>query len=73
MNTRFLYLYLDAGNWKSYGEIVFEGASTESLKERLVATLATDDLFIAEQVRVPDLFFEDWPDEDDDHCWHEFF
>lgn len=73
MNSRFLYLYRDAGNWKNYGEVVFDGASTESLKERLVATLATDDLFIAEQVRVPDLSFEDWPDEADDHFWHEFF
>ena len=72
MNSRFGYIYRDASNWKKYGEVVFAGAPDEGLVQRLVATLDSGELFIAEQVRVPDLFFDDWPDEQEDHCWHEF-
>lgn len=72
MNTRFEYLYRDASNYKNWGEIIFAGEFDEALATRLRNSLYGGEWFIASQVRLPELFFIEYPIDDDDHCWHEF-
>lgn len=57
MNTRFDYLYRDAGNWKRYGSVLFRGAPEEGLEDRFRRACDRWELFIAGQVRLPELFF----------------
>ena len=71
MNTRFHYLYRDASNYKQWGEVVFTGWAP-ALEPRLVAALDGQEFFIADQVRLPELFFTGGPSNSDDHCFHEF-
>jgi hypothetical protein len=70
MNTAFEYCYRDAGNWKQYGTVVFDGAAADDLTARLKRALHDDLWFIADQLHLPELFFE--TANTDDHCWHEF-
>ncbi len=70
MNTRIEYLYRDGSNYKQWGWVVFRGTCDAALHRRLLSAL-DDDLFIANQVRIPELFFNDRPLYNDDHCWHE--
>ena len=72
MNTRLEYLYRDASNFKNLGEIVFAGEFDDALLNRLRTSFHEGDWFIASQVRIPDLYFIEYPINDDDHCWHEF-
>ena len=71
MNTAFEYLYRDASNYKQYGCVVFAGHVTDALRERFAAALDGGEFFIAEQLRIPEVFPETWPTYADDHCWHE--
>jgi len=73
-NSRFEYLYRDASNYKTWGSVVFSRHATHDLLLRVLRALESSEFFIADQVRVPELFFElpQWPLEQDDHCWHEF-
>jgi hypothetical protein len=73
VNTRLEYLYRDASNYKRWGEVVFAGEPTAALRERFTSALHEGEWFIAEQVRLPNVFLDDFPINDDDHCWHEFF
>ena len=73
MNVRFEYLYRDAGNFKSWGEIVF--SNLRNISSDLVAEMAADVLidhayFVASKASVPDLHFSEH-DEELDHGWHE--
>lgn len=75
-NVRFVYLYRDGSNYKDWGEVVFRYAGDkglEDLQQDLSRSFDSGQLFIANQVRVPELF--PWrsglPDADD-HCFHEF-
>jgi len=52
---------------------VFAGVTTAELRERSTRALHEGEWFIAEQVRLPNVFLDDFPINDDDHCWHEFF
>jgi len=75
-NVRLNYLYRDGSNYKKWGEIVFfdaDGLSIESATNSLRALFLPDGLFIAHQVRVPEVFLaaEDQLTSDD-HCFHEF-
>ena len=75
-NVRFHYLYRDGSNYKKWAEIVFSNAdelSTEGVTRRLREAFLADGIFIAHQVRVPEVFLalEDEPTPDD-HCFHEF-
>lgn len=70
MNTRIEYLYRDGSNYKRWGWVVFRGTCDAAVHRRLLSAL-DDDLFIADQVRIPELFFNDRPLYDDDHSWHE--
>jgi hypothetical protein len=71
MNTRVEYLYRDGSNYKQWAAVVFRGACDESLTRRLFASLDREEVFIAHQVRLPELFFAGRPLYADDHCWHE--
>jgi len=71
MNTRVEYLYRDGSNYKRWGAVVFRGESDGSLARRLFAALDRGGFFISDQVRLPELFFNDRPLYADDHCWHE--
>src|ERR1700694_1477841 len=72
-NTRFDYLYRDASNYKSWGSVVFCGELHAGLSARLRAALESTEFFIADQIRIPEVFLvPDWPLLQDDHCWHEF-
>ncbi|HXI13729.1 MAG TPA: hypothetical protein VNM92_13960 [Thermoanaerobaculia bacterium] len=72
MNTRFEYVYRDASNYKKWREIIFAGRASEGLAHRLTAALHDGEWFIAEQVRLPNLFLLEFSVNEDDHCWHEF-
>jgi hypothetical protein len=75
-NVEFTYLYRDGGNHKKWGRVVFsnpEGASNESVEKRLRQAFLQDGLFIANQIRVPDVFlYAEGQFSFDDHCYHEF-
>ncbi|MCO5184171.1 MAG: hypothetical protein M9928_08000 [Anaerolineae bacterium] len=73
---KFNYLYRDAGNYKSWGELIFSNPDELNLEEvdRLLR-LAFDQeiIFIAHQIDVPELFLYAKDDlNDDDHCFHEY-
>src|SRR5687768_8496343 len=71
MNTRFEYQYRDGSNYKSWGEVIFAGRPTDLLTRRLMWALDGWELFIAHQVRIPEVFFKHRALYADDHCWHE--
>jgi hypothetical protein len=73
-NIRVHYLYRDGSNYKKWGSIVFhdpDDFSIETIQRQLQS--AFSEVFIAHQVRVPEIFLAS---EDrltsDDHCFHEF-
>lgn len=72
----FKYMYRDAGNWKTYGELLLQGEAVHVLDE-LRECLDWGDIFVAEQVGIPSLCAEhfascgDGPS-DLDHAYHEF-
>jgi hypothetical protein len=75
-NVKLHYLYRDGSNYKKWAEIVFsgtDGLSIESATEGLRAAFLPDGLFVAHQVRIPEVFLaaEDQLTSDD-HCFHEF-
>jgi hypothetical protein len=75
-NVKVHYLYRDGSNYKKVAEIVFfgdEDLSPEFVTARLRECFLEDGLFIAHQVRVPEVFLaaEDQLTSDD-HCFHEF-
>jgi len=75
MNTKFSYLYRDAGNNKSHAAVVFKGAFKPEDTERLRRAFDSSTYFIAEQVGLPVayLFTQGYEfDEVIDHCYHEF-
>jgi hypothetical protein len=74
-NIEFSYRYRDGANFKKLGSVVF--SNPEQLDPGMIeATLRQafwDSLFIAHQVRVPEVFlYLDGPFAFDDHCYHEF-
>jgi len=75
-NVKFRYLYRDASNYKSWADVIFSNAqclSLEALEKALRERLLPDGLFIARQIRLPELFlFREYPITQDDHCFHEF-
>jgi hypothetical protein len=58
MNTRFECLYRDGSNYKEWGEIVLAGAPSDGLTLRLTRSLESTEFFIADQIRVPEVFPE---------------
>ena len=72
---KFNYLYRDGGNYKNWADVTFfnpDNLSVGMLSKGFVAAF-DDNLFIAHQVRVPEVFaFPDGTVTEDDHCYHEF-
>jgi len=75
-NVEFSYLYRDGGNYKNFGRIVFsnsEQIECEEIRKVLSEAFLEEGLFIADQIRVPDVFlFANGQLSFDDHCYHEF-
>jgi len=75
-NIEFGYLYRDGGNYKKYGSVIFanpEDLGTDEISRLIHEELMPDGLFIAEQVRIPEVFLYSSGDfSQDDHCFHEF-
>jgi hypothetical protein len=76
-NVRFQYLYRDGANYKKWAEVVFsnkEALPVEGVNRSLRNAFLPDALFIARQIRVPEVFLTaDYPLTPDDHCFHEFY
>lgn len=76
MNLKLFYLYRDAGNYKNFGEVVFENATGLTPTEVEVALrdcMIDKGWFVADHWGLPDLHFKeyDW-DSELDHDWHEY-
>jgi hypothetical protein len=75
-NIKFTYLYRDAANYKSWGEVIFtnpDQLSVEEIKSRLIGAFLPDNLFIASQISIPEKFlFLNGIFSRYDHCYHEF-
>lgn len=73
MNPRLNYLYRDAGNYKTYGSVIFKASNRRSishLQALMEEALIEREYFVAKDVGVPDLR----PavlDSSMDHDWHE--
>jgi hypothetical protein len=75
-NIKLHYLYRDGSNYKNWSEAVFSNADdlpADVITSVLRDAFLEDGLFIAHQVRIPEVFLAA---EDqltfDDHCFHEF-
>lgn len=74
-NVELTYLYRDGGNYKKWGRVVFanpDRLDIASVETELRQALWVDGLFIARQIRVPEVFL--WAGDEfssDDHCYHE--
>ena len=75
-NVEFTYLYRDGSNYKKWGRVVFSNPdllSSDSVENDLQRAFLQDGLFIASQIRVPDVFlYAGEAFSFDDHCYHEF-
>jgi hypothetical protein len=74
--TAFDYLYRDAGNFKSFGTILLRGTATSATRQRIIATMESEEFFIAEQVSLPSLYEKlavlSGGKTSSDHAWHSF-
>jgi hypothetical protein len=74
-NVEFSYLYRDGGNYKKFGKAVFSNPNQiacVAIEKALTEAVLEDGLFIADQVRVPEVFlFANGELSFDDHCYHE--
>jgi hypothetical protein len=65
------------GNFKNYGELVFGNrlnSNPEEIRKQIFHFLGSDNIFKASELRIPDLFFKNFPyDPELDHEMHEFF
>jgi hypothetical protein len=75
-NVEFSYLYRDGGNYKKFGRVVFsspERLDARALERELRRLFWEGNLFIASQIRVPEVFlYAGGKFSFDDHCYHEF-
>ena len=75
-NIEFRYTYRDGGNYKKRGSVVFSNPDqldNGSVESALRHAFLEDGLFIASQIRVPEVFlFAGGTFSSDDHCFHEF-
>lgn len=73
MNIKLNYLYRDNSNYKKFGSVVFVNSGTillEEFKEKFTRNLIDGEYFLAEELGLPTLFFDEL--NEDDHQWHEF-
>jgi hypothetical protein len=75
-NIEFSYMYRDGGNYKKFGRVVFSNpdqVASQSVTEELRQAFDGGELFIAEQIRLPEVFlYAGGSFSYDDHCYHEF-
>lgn len=75
-NIKFNYMYRDASNYKAWGSVIFnnpDGSALSDINTHLLNSFGMDGLFIASQIRIPEVFFYLAGDITiDDHCFHEF-
>lgn len=74
MNIAFEYLYRDAGNNKIWGEVIFRNTNNIDvllLDTKIKNALIDKEFFVASQIGLPTLQFENY-DEELDHDWHEY-
>jgi hypothetical protein len=75
-NARFTYMYRDGANYKKGNAVVFpnpERVSLASMKNRLQDVFLVDATFVADQIRLPEVFlYSDGRITSHDHCLHEF-
>jgi hypothetical protein len=75
-NVKFNYLYRDASNFKKFASVVFSnpsGMNPLAVSKSLEDAFWVDGLFIADQIRVPEVFlFTKCDISIDDHCFHQF-
>lgn len=75
-NVKFNYLYRDAGNYKSWGAIIFANPNELSIQEieiQFERLFFHGELFIAKQIDVTEVFLYSEDDaSEDDHCFHEY-
>lgn len=76
MNVELEYVYRDAGNYKNFGTVIFcnrKSYSIEWLEKEIEKWLIDREFFIAEQIKVPTLYFTDYAYSPAlDHEWHQF-
>jgi hypothetical protein len=71
-NIKLTYLYRDAGNYKTWRSVVFDNPrrlALEEVKNYLATHFLPERTFVANQIGLPESFFEDTSN--DDHCLHE--
>ena len=72
MNVSFFeYLYRDSGNYKNWGEVIFEVASgidLADLDKRIRDVLIDGEYFVAELAQIPTLYFQDHDTPNDHGC-----
>lgn len=74
----FEYQYRDASNYKARGQVLLDGRAKSKDVEAIRVKLESREFFIPEQVGLRPLQPSLWtacscaPDDDLDHCWHEF-
>lgn len=72
----FEYLYRDASNYKTFGELWLTGSLSESDLVSLANCLESEEFFVAEQIGAPPL--QNYLEREfggrtqDDHAWHTF-
>lgn len=72
-NIQFNYLYRDAGNYKSYGSLIFankEKLSLEFIQEQVTNHLIDGDYFLPQKWQVPFIYKHPY-DPELDHDWYE--
>ena len=69
MNSRIMYLYRDAGNYKQLNQHIISGTLAEK-EIREIISCTENGNFIPSQVGLPEERFESWSN-DDDHVWFE--
>lgn len=74
-NVELTYLYRDGGNYKKWGKVIFanpDRLDIDLVERELRHAFWVDGLFVAGQIRVPEVFL--WAGDEfssDDHCYHE--
>lgn len=74
-NIRFEYQYRDAGGSKACGSVTFanpDNLTHEEIQTRLEEACWETEFFVADQVRIPEIFLyiEEPGDDALDHCFH---
>ena len=76
-NIKFKYLYRDGSNFKRWSDVVFPNPHDLPLEvaaKSLGNAFDKDGLFVAHQIRIPEVFlYDEGHANADDHCFHEFY